>query len=307
MTCPSIFPQSAGITRAVSHNVVSLGADTLTGAAAANFFYQKNSKKAMAVVSLKKLKREAVPLLFFGATISIKSYFLAEALFIDGGWSKLLSLIHYPGSGGGEVKYLVLDMTSMFFYNIVAILFDALVFFSYLIRLEPSNKAEGFWETFYPLATVLIPVIGFTLLAIPDVREMITTYDVRDLAYRYGLSPVFVVSMHTTAFLIGASGALLSFMALWSLKKSFSLMTEVRKLVTCGLYRRIRHPLYMAEIIHILGLAILSAAPAGLLLFFIAVTMQVVRAKIEENKFIQTVPEYAEFKSNTGFLWPKLW
>jgi protein-S-isoprenylcysteine O-methyltransferase Ste14 len=261
----------------------------------------------MTIISLKKLKREAIPLLFFGTTVSIKLYFLVEALFVDGGWSKLVNLINYSGSGSGEVKYLVLDMMSMFFYNIVAILFDALVFFSYLIRLEPSNKAEGFWETVYPLATVLIPVTGFTLLAVPDVRELITTYNVRDLAAMYGLSPAFVISVHTTAFLIGASGAILSFIALWSLKKSFSLMTEVRALVTTGLYRRIRHPLYMAEIIHILGLAILSAAPAGLLLFLIAVAMQVVRAKIEENKFIRTVPEYADFKSNTGFLWPKMW
>ncbi len=195
----------------------------------------------------------------------------------------------------------------MVFYNIVAILFDALVFSSYLIRLEPSNKAEGFWETAYPLATVLIPVTGFTLLSIPAIRELITTFNARDLVYMYGLSPTFLISMHATAFLIGASGAILSFIALWSLKRSFSLMTEVRELVTNGLYRRVRHPLYMAEIIHILGIAILSATPIGLLLFIIAVTMQVVRAKIEENKFIQTMPEYAEFKSNTGFLWPKLW
>jgi hypothetical protein len=32
----------------------------------------------------------------------------------------------------------------------------------------------------------------------------------------------------------------------------------------------------------------------------------VVRAKIEERKFLQIMPEYAEFHANTGFLWPKL-
>lgn len=261
----------------------------------------------MAFVSFEKLKREAIPLIFFGTTVSVKVYFLVEALFIKGGWSELVTLVSQWDSGVDEINYLIWDKMSMVLYNIVAILFDILVFSSYLIRLEPSHKAKGFWETAYPLATVLIPVTGFTLLNIPDVRALITTFSIRDFVYLYGVSPVFLISVHTAAFLIGASGALLSFIALWSLKKSFSLMTEVRELVTTGLYRRIRHPLYMAEIIHILGIAILSAAPAGLLLFFIAVAMQVVRAKIEENKFIRTVPEYADFKNNTGFLWPKLW
>lgn len=58
--------------------------------------------------------------------------------------------------------------------------------------------------------------------------------------------------------------------------------------------------------IHILGVAILAATPAALALFFVAVALQAVRAKIEERKFLANVPAYAEFRRNTGFLWPKL-
>ncbi len=261
----------------------------------------------MALVSLKKIKREAIPLIFFGTVVSTKVYFLFETLFIDGGWAKLWNLISHAHYGGDEVNFVIMSMVSYIFYTIVAILFDALVFASYLIRLEPTKRATGFWETIYPLATVLIPVTGFTLLAIPDIRAQLPSYDLRELAFRYNLSPTFFMSVNIAGLAIGAIGAILSFVALWSLKKSFSLMTEVRELVTTGLHRRVRHPLYMAEIIHIFGIAILSGTPVGMWLFVIAVAMQVVRAKIEENKFQQTVPEYAEFKSNTGFLWPKLW
>jgi len=261
----------------------------------------------MAPVSLKKLKREAVPLLFFGAVVSVKVYFLGKTLFVEGLWWELLNLISHRQSGGDWVNYLVLDKLSFVFYYVIAILFDALVFASYLMRLEPQSRAKGFWETVYPLATVLLPVLGFTLLTIPGIRELLPTYNARALVFEYGLSPILVLMVHVTGLVIGAIGAALSFTALWSLKRSFSLMAEVRELVTTGLYRRIRHPLYMSEIIHIFGLAILSASPVGLGLFVIAVAMQVVRAKIEEKKFLQTVPEYAGFKSNTGFLWPKLW
>ena len=149
------------------------------------------------------------------------------------------------------------------------------------------------------------PGAGF-VLAIPAIRAVVPAYEFRALAMAYQLSPAFFMSLNVAALVIGAIGAALSFVALWSLKKSFSLMTEIRVLVTSGLYRRVRHPLYMAEIIHVFGIAVLSGTPVGLWLFVIAVVMQVVRAKIEERKFLRTVPEYAAFKSRTGFLWPKL-
>ncbi|MGB5198818.1 MAG: methyltransferase, partial [Sedimenticolaceae bacterium] len=75
--------------------------------------------------------------------------------------------------------------------------------------------------------------------------------------------------------------------------------------VTTGPYRRIRHPLYFGEIIHIFGVVILAATPAALYLFIVAVALQAIRAKIEERKFLASVPAYAEFKRNTGFLWPR--
>ena len=80
----------------------------------------------------------------------------------------------------------------------------------------------------------------------------------------------------------------------------------MRTLVTSGPYGRIRHPLYVGEIIHIFGIAILSATPVGLYLFGGAVVLQIVRAKIEERKFLRTLPEYRTYMANTGFLWPKL-
>lgn len=49
-----------------------------------------------------------------------------------------------------------------------------------------------------------------------------------------------------------------------------------------------------------------SATPVGFYLFTVAVVLQVARAKIEERKFLRTVPEYAAYRETTGFLWPLL-
>jgi len=43
----------------------------------------------------------------------------------------------------------------------------------------------------------------------------------------------------------------------------------------------------------------------GFYLFAVAVALQVVRAKIEERKFLRTVSEYAAYRETTGFLWPR--
>ena len=77
------------------------------------------------------------------------------------------------------------------------------------------------------------------------------------------------------------------------------------ELVTSGPYRWARHPLCAGEIEHNPGLAILSATPRGSYLFMVAVALQLVRAKIEERKFLRTAPACAAYRETTRFLWPR--
>jgi protein-S-isoprenylcysteine O-methyltransferase Ste14 len=112
--------------------------------------------------------------------------------------------------------------------------------------------------------------------------------------------------MNMAGLVIGLLGASFSIWAIVHLRASFGLRAAVRELVTTGPYRRIRHPLYVGEIAHILGVVILAATPVALYLFVVAVGLQAMRAKIEERKFLASVPAYAEFRRSTGFLWPKL-
>ncbi len=255
----------------------------------------------------KKIRQEIIPLLFFGTVVLIKLYFLIDIVFIQGNYEKILhafSLLEdYPNE---EIHYWLVKVITYIAYNIIAILFDSLVFASYLIRQQARSKARGFWETAYPLATVLIPVTGFTLLSIPSIRAYLPRFDPQYMIVEMRFPVIFPQLMSIIGVSLGAIGATLSITALWSLKRSFSLMTEVRTLVTTGLYRRIRHPLYMSEIIHMTGVALLAATPVAIGLLIVAVGMQIGRAKIEERKLARVLPEYAPYKAQTGFLWPKL-
>ncbi|MGA1795016.1 MAG: methyltransferase family protein [bacterium] len=254
----------------------------------------------------RKIASDPVPFIFFGCIIGSKIYFFIDFTIIRGNFAYMLRLIESMSKGGG-LSNVLMNIIAHFTYNCVAILFDALIIASYIIRCEPVSRAEGFWERYYPLITVLFPMLGFTLLLIPNFRLFFPPFQIGRLLMRFDLPLLFPLFIELGGLLISLFGAALSIAALWSLRQCFSLMAEVRRLVTTGMYRRIRHPLYMSEITHAFGTSILAAHPVALGIFVITLFLEIIRAKIEERKFLRVVPAYAEYKKRTGFLWPKIW
>jgi protein-S-isoprenylcysteine O-methyltransferase Ste14 len=249
---------------------------------------------------------DIAPLAFFAAVLAAKTYYLVGYVIGSGQLWSLLSDAGQRAAVGPGASYLITGEFSHIAYYTVALAFDALVFYSLLVRRGAREKPRGFWENVFPLITVFVPVTGFTLLFLPQVRAVLPGYPIEFLQTMNALLPGFPFWINLAGLLIGLFGAAFSIWAIAHLKASFGLRTAVRQLVTTGPYRRIRHPLYFGEIIHVLGIAILAATPVALALFVVAVGLQAVRAKIEERKFRAAVPEYAAFARRTGFLWPKL-
>ncbi len=254
----------------------------------------------------KEWRVDIAPLLFFALVVGVKTYYLIG--YIQAA-EPLLDAIGDAGqraAAGSRLAYAATGQFSHISYYAVALAFDALVFYSLLVRRGAKERPKGFWENIFPLITVFVPVFGYALMFLPDVRAVLPAYPEGFLRTMNELTPAFPFYINMAGLTIGLFGALFSIWAIAHLRASFGLRTAVRELVTSGPYRRIRHPLYFGEIIHIFGVAVLAATPAALCLFVVAVALQAVRAKIEERKFLASVPEYAEFQRNTGFLWPKL-
>lgn len=260
----------------------------------------------MTISQAKDWRVDTAPLLFFAVLIVSKTYYLLGYLIGSDQLWAVVSDADRRAALGGTATYVITGEFSYIAYYTVALAFDALVFYSLLVRRGAKSRPKGFWENIFPLITVFVPVTGFTLMFFPQVRALLPGYPPDFLQAMNEMLPGFPFYLNLAGLLIGMFGAAFSIYAIAHLKASFGLRTAVRQLVTTGPYRRIRHPLYFGEIIHIFGIAILAATPAALALFVIAVGLQAVRAKIEERKFRQTVPEYAEFARQTGFLWPKL-
>ena len=254
----------------------------------------------------KKVRQDWAPILFFGVVVAAKTYYLILNLSTSEDLWGLLGNIDHLADYGQGAAYFLTGSLSYILYYVIALAFDILVFLSFIGRTQAKARPEGFWENVYPLITVFLPVLGYTLLFIPEVRQLVPGYSRRTLELMREISPIFPFYMSLVGTLTGLVGAAFSIWAISYLRRSFGLRTAVRKLVTRGPYRWARHPLYAGEIVHILGLAILSGTPVGFCLFAVAVALQIGRAKIEERKFLRSVPEYAAYRETTGFLWPRL-
>ena len=186
------------------------------------------------MTTLAKLKRDGIPIVVFGLIVSAKIYSLWAHLT---GNPKLWVMLRNIGSideyGRGAVYYLT-DELSYLLYFLTALAFDVLVFYSFIVRSEAKSRPRGGWENLFPLITVFVPVIGFTLLLVPQVRQEVPNYSVETLTLLKDITPMYGFYLNMLGVTIGFTGAALSIWAISYLKKSFGLRAAVRKLVTRG-------------------------------------------------------------------------
>jgi protein-S-isoprenylcysteine O-methyltransferase Ste14 len=102
--------------------------------------------------------------------------------------------------------------------------------------------------------------------------------------------------------LMAAVGMVLLIVARLQLGGSFSVTAKARKLVTTGLYSRIRNPIYVFSAMFLGGIAIAIGHPVLLLLLLVLVPVQIIRARKEEQVLTEAFgEEYVRYKAGTWF------
>jgi protein-S-isoprenylcysteine O-methyltransferase Ste14 len=108
--------------------------------------------------------------------------------------------------------------------------------------------------------------------------------------------------MQTLGLCLAVPAAALLVTAHVQLGASFAIRAEARKLVTRGLYARIRNPIYVFSAVLFAGLALLWNRPKLFVLFAALIPLQVIRARKEarvlEEKFGE---EYRQYRAKTWF------
>ena len=88
------------------------------------------------------------------------------------------------------------------------------------------------------------------------------------------------------------------------LGRSISILPQARRLVTWGPYALVRHPLYLGEIVAIIGVALQYLSTWALLLVGLQFAFQLLRIENEERVLVQVFPEYADYVARTARLVP---
>lgn len=109
-------------------------------------------------------------------------------------------------------------------------------------------------------------------------------------------------AMRIAGLVMVAFGITLLTIARFQLGNSFSVTPQARALVTHGIYRRVRNPIYVFGAIAIAGLILWFRQPLLLFVLAILVPMQIARARAEARVLEQKFgDEYRAYRRNTWF------
>ena len=118
-------------------------------------------------------------------------------------------------------------------------------------------------------------------------------------------APHLVIGLAIVLTLGGVGLALASANALGS---SFSFGPQGRALVVRGPYRWLRHPIYLAELVMILGVTVVEPRVVPLLGALVVGVLQVIRIRAEERLLRSTFPGFDRYAATTRYrLVPLLW
>jgi protein-S-isoprenylcysteine O-methyltransferase Ste14 len=109
--------------------------------------------------------------------------------------------------------------------------------------------------------------------------------------------------MSSILTLAGTVGSLCTL--LW-LGRAFAILPQARRLVVAGPYRWVRHPLYLTEVIAVLGLALQFRQPWALLIALVSIGLQFPRMRYEEQTLAACFPEYRVYAARTARILPFL-
>jgi protein-S-isoprenylcysteine O-methyltransferase Ste14 len=153
-----------------------------------------------------------------------------------------------------------------------------------VVRMRPARKARGVEPRISALiGTFLLPVV--------------VLFPRRELSLIAGL----------VSTLMTLSGNAFAVVVLTQLRESFSIMAEARHLVTTGVYRRVRHPLYLSEEIAAIGVVMQFLSPWTALILAVQIGFQLRRMRNEEVILAAIFPEYLAYRERAARILPGIY
>ena len=102
---------------------------------------------------------------------------------------------------------------------------------------------------------------------------------------------------------IGAMGVLLWVAAMWTLGSSLAVLPGTDHLVTKGVYRVFRHPVYIGIVLTLSGLFVAcGSVPCLVYVGVVVIPLNIIRARAEEKALLEQLgPPYQQYRDSTLF------
>jgi protein-S-isoprenylcysteine O-methyltransferase Ste14 len=185
-----------------------------------------------------------------------------------------------------QTDYSVLPVTLALgiISKVCTLIFFALLVVMFTARRLPVSYASGLYPRLVAMAGTFL---GMGIVMLPP-RELSST-------------------LYLTSLLLILGGTVLAIWTVAALARSISILPEARGMVTSGPYALVRHPLYLAELILLFGVALQYAQPWAFLLLGAHCFFQFERLRYEERILLQAFPEYQSYMARTARLMPYLY
>ena len=172
----------------------------------------------------------------------------------------------------------------------------------------PSLLSSFCLATFYVLVALLIitrsPAKAQAEGLLPRIAAFVGSYLPWTITF-FGKTDQALPNLMSTACVL--IGTVLMLVTIRHLGRSFSLVPQARSVVQTGPYRWIKHPLYFAEEIVIVGVVLQYLTPVTVMVLLLHIGVQVCRILYEEDLLRRNCPEYSSYEASRWRLIPYVW
>jgi protein-S-isoprenylcysteine O-methyltransferase Ste14 len=172
----------------------------------------------------------------------------------------------------------------------------------------PSLLSSFCLASFYVLVALLImtrsPAKAQADGLLPKIAAFVGSYLPWTITF-FGKTEQALPNLLSTACVL--IGMIMTLVTIRHLGRSFSLVPQARSVVQTGPYRWIKHPLYFAEGIAILGVVLQYLTPVTVIVFVLHIGVQVCRILYEEDLLRRNCPEYSSYEVSRWRLIPYVW
>ena len=113
----------------------------------------------------------------------------------------------------------------------------------------------------------------------------------------------FLLNIMVPSLYLGAVGVVLWVLSMLTLGASFAVLPGTDRLVTRGVYRYMRHPIYVGIVLTLSGLFLACGSTICLVyVFTVVIPLNIFRARAEEKALYQQLGNaYQQYRANTFF------